>query len=350
MKRILVLICFFSVLAHSQAPSNYYLTAAGKTGPFLVNALHNIIKNNASVAVASVSTAIQRIDRKSNGKVWDLYGTVPGGPQNYEYDFGTMACGAPLVESDCYELEYLWPKAWFNNDPVASTDLHNIFPVDGFMRSKRSSFPFGTASTASYLSLNWSRLGMCGDNGYAGTVFEPNTDIKGDIARTYFYIAIRYIYEDAFWSSSAATSQSSILPWQLSVLLSWNHTDPVSAKEKARNDSIYYFYQGNRNPFIDHPQFADSIWTAYIGLNALTDEKENYSVFPNPSVNGQTRVGGLHEGNTIEVRNTLGELVSDQKNGAEVLTIDLSSKPAGIYMVTVRTTFGAYNYKLVNSP
>lgn len=315
-----------------------------------MNALHNIIRNHSVVPVASLSTAIQKIDMKPNGKVWDLYGYVPSGPQNYEYTFSTTACGTPLIESDCYDLEYVWPKAWFNDQPVPSTDLHNIFAVDGYVRSKRGLFPFGTALTATYTSLNWSRIGACGDNGYTGTVFEPNTDVKGDIARTFFYMAIRYIYEDEMWGSSAATAQSSILPWQLAVLLSWNHTDPVSYKEIARNDSIYYMFQNNRNPFIDHPQFADSIWTYYIGMNEFDDVSENYAVFPNPSVNGQAKVAGLHKGDKVEVLNALGQLVFETKSNSELIDLDLSSKPQGIYMVCVKTRFRSHTYKLVNSP
>ncbi len=350
MKRAALLVYLFSGLVFGQIPTDYYFNAAGKQGPFLVNALHNIIKDHHVISAASLTAAIKKTDAKSNGKVWDLYGYVPVGPQNYEYTFGTTACGTPTVESDCYALEYIWPKIWFNNDPVASTDLHNIFPVDGYVKSKRGTLPFGTALTASYTSLNWSKMGTCGDNGYTGNVFEPNNDVKGDIARTFFYMAIRYIYEDQSWGSSAATAQSGILPWQLSVLLSWNHYDPVSAKEVARNDSIYYMFQNNRNPFIDHPQFADSIWTAYIGMEELSDVKENYAVFPNPSTKGVAQVAGLHKGDQVEVNNALGERVFVQNAESEFVELDLSSKPRGVYVVIIKTKFKTHAYKLISSP
>lgn len=47
---------------------------------------------------------------------------------------------------------------------------------------------------------------------------------------------------------------------KLSVLLEWNAEDPPSAFEMHRNDVIYDTYQHNRNPFVDHPEWADSIW------------------------------------------------------------------------------------------
>ena len=47
---------------------------------------------------------------------------------------------------------------------------------------------------------------------------------------------------------------------KLSVLLKWHQFDPVSAQERKRNDKIHRSYQGNRNPFIDHPEYADRIF------------------------------------------------------------------------------------------
>jgi endonuclease I len=350
MKRVFVIIFLLPVLAFGQIPPNYYFSAAGKQGPFLLNALHNIIKGHIPVLSTNIHTIMERTDAKPNGKVWDLYGYVPSGPQNYEYTFGTMACGVFAIESDCYDLEYVWPKAWFNDQSIPSVDLFNIYPADAFVQSKRALLPYGTAFTASYTSLNWSKVGACGDNGYTGTIFEPNNDMKGDIARAYFYMSTRYYAEDGFWGSSAATNKSTILPWQMSVLLSWNQYDPVSAKELARNDTIYYKYQANRNPFIDHPQFADSIWTAYISVNELADVKENYSVFPNPATQGQTHLAGVHRGDKIEVFNTIGQTVFSDESRSEFMDLDLSTLPHGIYTLTIRTKFKVHSYKLVNAP
>ena len=49
---------------------------------------------------------------------------------------------------------------------------------------------------------------------------------------------------------------------RISVLLQWNTEDPVSAFEMRRNDLIHSNWQGNRNPFIDHPEWAAAIWAA----------------------------------------------------------------------------------------
>jgi endonuclease I len=47
---------------------------------------------------------------------------------------------------------------------------------------------------------------------------------------------------------------------KLSVLLQWNAQDPVDDFERNRNDVIYNNYKHNRNPFIDHPEWTNSIW------------------------------------------------------------------------------------------
>ena len=46
---------------------------------------------------------------------------------------------------------------------------------------------------------------------------------------------------------------------KLSVLLQWHKQDPVDEYEKQRNEKIYEI-QGNRNPFIDHPEWVEKIW------------------------------------------------------------------------------------------
>ena len=47
--------------------------------------------------------------------------------------------------------------------------------------------------------------------------------------------------------------------WYIDMLLAWHQQDPVDQKEINRNNAIYG-YQNNRNPFIDHPEYAGLIW------------------------------------------------------------------------------------------
>ncbi len=350
MKNLFVFIMLLPILTFGQIPPNYYTSVSGLTGIPLFNGLHFIIDNHTVIPVSSLWSAFEKTDAKPNGKVWDIYGYVPSGPQNYEYTFVTMQCGNPLIESDCFDIEYTWPQNWFNSVSGPNSDLFHIYPSDGFVNSKRGDYPFGTVLTPTYTSLNWSKMGNCGDAGYMGVVFEPINDIKGDIARSYFYMSTRYDVESASWGNSPATNKSTILPWQLTVLMTWHHGDPVSAKEIARNDSIYYLFQHNRNPFIDHPEYADSIWSAYVGLHeSELDVKENYSIYPNPTDNGKFHIAGSSVNNKIEIMNILGELVYREANETKISDIDLSSFPNGVYIVNIRTKYAKHSYKLVNS-
>lgn len=54
----------------------------------------------------------------------------------------------------------------------------------------------------------------------------------------------------------------------LSSLLKWNELDPPSKSEKLRNDRICNKYQHNRNPFIDHPEYANLIWGHFSPSNS----------------------------------------------------------------------------------
>ena len=51
----------------------------------------------------------------------------------------------------------------------------------------------------------------------------------------------------------------------LDVLLAWHAEDPVDAKERDRNEVVFVF-QGNRNPFVDHPEWTDCIWLGTCAL------------------------------------------------------------------------------------
>jgi hypothetical protein len=64
------------------------------------------------------------------------------------------------------------------------------------------------------------------------------------------------------WSccSTPGTDKATIKPWMADVLLAWHLKFPVNAAEKAINDEIFTQYQMNRNPFVDHPEWAIKIW------------------------------------------------------------------------------------------
>jgi len=337
MKRIYLLILFLPAFVICQIPPGYYNSAQGLTGNNLKVALHNIIKNHTVVAYSGLWSVFPKSDKKSNGKVWDIYSHVPSGTQPYEYTFVNNQCGTYNSEGDCYNREHSWPQSWFNATTGPDSDLFHIYPTDGKVNGQRANFPYGKVGTASWTSMNGSKLGNCISAGYSATVFEPINEYKGDVARSYFYMTTRYYSEDAAWGVSDATNKADILPWQLNLLLQWHQQDPVSSKEIARNDSIYKV-QNNRNPFIDNPAFADSIWSAVVSVFEREIKNVNsYYVYPNPAEDNITIASssGSLSSIKVSVSDVTGRVVSEETILFSEATIASSQWPAGMYFINV---------------
>ena len=266
---LLSALLFLQTLA-AQVPAGYYNDANGLSGETLKTALHNIIKGHTVVDYNDIWAHFQNTDAKPNGKVWDIYSDIPGGTPPYEYTFFADQCpdATYSAEGDCYNREHSWPRSWVGGDisPMFS-DIFTIYPVDAWVNGLRYNFPYGEVNSPTSTTLNGSKLGPGISPGYTGTVFEPIDEYKGDLARTFFYMATRYEDLIADWPSNspeaAAILDGSSFPafksWYIDLLLSWHEQDPVSQKEKDRNNAVYAI-QGNRNPFIDRPEYARYIW------------------------------------------------------------------------------------------
>lgn len=255
----------FTAVGFAQIPSGYYNTATG-TGYTLKTQLYNIIKGHTDNGYAGLYTTYQTSDvdnfYENDGTVLDMYSENPSGTDPYSYSTGsTQRCGSYSVEGDCYNREHIIPQSVFNEQSPMVADAHFITPTDGKVNGIRSNYPHGTVSSVTYTSQNGSKLGSSSVSGYSGTVFEPINAFKGDIARMYFYFATRYENTVAGYSYAMfdGSSNKVFTTAFLNTLLAWHAQDPVSAREIARNNAIYA-RQGNRNPYIDHPEYVNQIW------------------------------------------------------------------------------------------
>lgn len=257
---LLVVLWAASAFAQQEL-EHYYDAAEGLTGDALKVALHNIIKGHQSISYSAIWTAYWSTDNKGNGVVWDMYSDIPGGTPPYTFQMGVDQCDQDGCgdEGDCYNREHSWPQSWFKKQETPRTDLHHIFPTDCIVNHDRADHPYGEVGSGTTYQ-NGSKLGTCKTPGYSGTVFEPIDEYKGDFARAFFYMSVRYYSEDAAWKTTDMTDKSVIKPWAMAMLLRWHKLDPVSQKEIDRNNAIYDDYQRNRNPFVDHPEFAEMIW------------------------------------------------------------------------------------------
>ncbi|KRD12665.1 endonuclease I [Flavobacterium sp. Root901] len=270
---LLLLLCV--TMGFAQIPSGYYNTATG-TGYTLKTQLYNIIKGHTDNGYAGLYTTYQTSDvdnfYENDGTVLDMYSENPSGTDPYNYSTGsTQRCGNYSAEGDCYNREHIIPQSVFNEQSPMVADAHFITPTDGKVNGIRSNYPHGTVASATYTSQNGSKLGSSSVSGYSGTVFEPINAFKGDIARMYFYFATRYENTVSGYSYAMfnGTSSQVFTTAFLNMLLAWNAQDPVSAREIARNNAVYA-RQGNRNPYIDHPEYVNQIWGGTSGSGDTT--------------------------------------------------------------------------------
>jgi hypothetical protein len=151
------------------------------------------------------------------------------------------------------------------------SDAHFITPTDGKVNGQRSNYPHGPVTSATWTSLNGSKLGASTTAGYSGPIFEPINEFKGDIARMYFYFATRYENTVAGYSYAMfnGTSNQVFTTTFLNLLIAWHNQDPVSTREIDRNNAIYNS-QNNRNPYIDHPEYVQAIWNPTADAQAPT--------------------------------------------------------------------------------
>ncbi len=66
----------------------------------------------------------------------------------------------------------------------ADTDLHHIYPTDGWVNGQRSNWPYADVANPRVTFLNGGKLGPSSTPGYTGTAFELIDEYKGDLART----------------------------------------------------------------------------------------------------------------------------------------------------------------------
>lgn len=252
----------------SNLPSSYYSNATS-TGSALKSELHQLIDNHSVRSYSALWSDYQSTDLKPNGKVWDIYTDNGGCTTNTtEFTYGNEQCGNYASEGDCYNREHSFPKSWFNDASPMSTDLFHVIPSDGYTNGIRSNYPYGETDNPNYTSSNGSARGNNSFGpAYSANVFEPADQYKGDIARIYFYMATRYEDQIGSWEPNSVygdvvldgSSYPVFEQWYLDMLIEWHLQDPVSQKEIARNDAVYAI-QGNRNPFVDHPEYALDIW------------------------------------------------------------------------------------------
>ena len=306
-KRILTTLTMFALICSvvcAQAPNNtgtYYMNADGKKGQALKTAMFNIIKiTQAGWSYDGLKTAYKTTDMRPDGYLRDWYSNTTS------YVPGSNCAGSYEKEGDGYDREHLVPQSWFSKRDPMRCDIFHVVPTDAKINGMRADLPLGEVGTVIEASKNnYSKKGYAKSGlGYTGIVFEPNDEVKGDIARAYFYMVT--CYEDSIprWNADGNSNATAsyvfdgstypgLTTWVTNMMLEWSAKDPVDAIETARNNAIYG-KQRNRNPFIDYPGLEQYIWGSkqtkafsynnYEGGGGTTDKQDVTMTFSATSV------------------------------------------------------------------
>ena len=260
----------------------YYQSAEGLSGSNLKAELHNIIDDHVEFPYTSTSTdtwdILQVTDRDtadSNNVILLYSGRSVNGPQEYNNASG-------------WTREHVWAKSRgdFGNSAPAGTDVHHLRPLDNGVNSSRNNRNFDNCVVCSeVVDAGFATGSYRDDNEW---IFEPRDDVKGDVARMLFYMAVRYegdvSGEPDLELTEDLQAQSSDLQLHavLSTLLAWHQQDTVSQWERNRNEVIFTDFQLNRNPFIDYPELANHIWGDAINeaWPVIEDEEEPLGMQP----------------------------------------------------------------------
>ncbi len=145
-----------------------------------------------------------------------------------------------------FNTEHTWPQSYFGSvDPMVS-DLNHLYPTDATANNIRGNLHFGRVVS----NIEWQVGGSKkGKDSLFETVFEPRDVHKGNIARSLFYFTVRYTNMGNFLDQK-----------QEDLFRIWNYSDPADTIERKRNSDVA-LYQLKRNPFIDHPEFIDRIYS-----------------------------------------------------------------------------------------
>ncbi len=278
----------------------YYASADDTNATTLRDSLHLIIRYHTSYPYSSSSTDTWDVlgfaDEDHNGAVdqdpnvseavWMLY---KNNSYTHVQNFGGQ-----------YNREHTWPQSLGfkdDNNPADNaprTDAHHLMISDVSYNGSRGHKYYDNCNASCTELPTTAYNGQGGGSGTypgnsnwtSGTVFETWDFRKGDVARAMFYMDVRYeglgevdstgtTEPDLILTNDASLIQASsggvAYMGILSTLIQWHNQDPVDAIEEERNE-VVFSYQGNRNPFIDHPEWVECIFNGGVCTTTVPDE------------------------------------------------------------------------------
>jgi Endonuclease I/Secretion system C-terminal sorting domain len=331
-------------LVSSTTPLGYYNAIEGLSGTLLKQTLQDIIANPATVHAQNYGDIIDMLKQSdqnpaNSNQVWLMYVEQPRakldfqtsnssiGTWNREHIFPQSRGGYTDGTLPIPDGIDLWLPTNADDILAGHADAHHIRAEDGPENSSRNNRDYGLNDY----------------NGPAGTL----GSWKGDVARSLFYMAVRYNALSLVNGNPPDTTLHQL--GDLASLLLWNKTDPSDDFEMNRNN-IIYTWQQNRNPFIDYPDLADYIWGSKAGqpwftsLSVKDESVLQIGVYPNP-IDKYLVINGLVNEAKITIYAISGVKVFESNySNNDKLYLNLNS---GMYMLKVNSNNKSIIKKLI---
>ncbi|MCB0442730.1 MAG: endonuclease [Flavobacterium sp.] len=328
----------------SSAPSGYYDSLEGLSGDALKQALQDIIANPEVVRAHSYGDVVEILNNAdqnpaNNNQVWLMY--VERSQTKIDYQTGASIVGF-------WNREHIFPQSrggfsggtssfpdgidtWLptNADDILAghSDAHHIRAEDGQENSSRGNRDYGGSD-------------YNGPTGNAGTW-------KGDVARSLFYMAVRYNGLNLVNGNPSDNTIGEI--GDLGSLLSWNESDPADDFEMNRNNYIYT-WQMNRNPFIDYPELANYIFGENFGdqwfapLSVVENNINSVKVYPIPTKD-EINISGIENQAKVTLYTIEGiQVFQTMINGFTQLKLNVAT---GIYLMNIETDTQKFTKKII---
>ncbi len=238
---------FISFVVASQ-PIQYYNNAEGKKGNELKTALHSIISGHVDYSYNNAKYLLNYCDADpdNSSNVILLY-------TQRSQDADTYGTGGDYINR-----EHIWAKSHggFGDIRPMDSDVHNLHPADGSVNELRSNRDFDDVAPEG------TEVSEAPGTWYRSDAWEPSDAVKGQVARAILYMDVRYEGTDGEMELEAVDGTGTYPKAQhgdLETLLEWNRQYTPTDFERRRNERIFNM-QLNRNPFVDHPEYADLIW------------------------------------------------------------------------------------------
>ena len=285
----LILVTCYSLFFKLNAQAGDYYNLIDTNSPVFVNELQSRVR----IPYTRVSydqfdeTNIANFAAIDNG---DGTKSVRCVYSNYEYIYSGIFTWLTLSREHTYC--HSWMPTYNSKSGQEYSDQHHLFPVhQNNANLIRSNHPLGNVTniTSSFLE------GIYGTDSNGNNVYEPRDEDKGDAARAIFYMVLRYDGIDGNdwdfnWLNNSKLPNLTHPegPQDVITLINWHKLDPPGKWEVDRNNYIQSI-QGNRNPFIDHPEYLN-----FIDMNDLTKLSPTYSNEPENHITNFTASSGVN--------------------------------------------------------